>query len=83
MKLRFILAKRSLRLAPAVCLAVLGPALFAASLIPGSGPGGATALDHTARKGPHRLDGSVKGPQLAERVKADLLRIAALVEGNL
>ena len=83
MKLRFILAKRSMRLAPAVCLAVLGPALFAASLIHVSRPDAAPTLDHTARKGPHRLDGGVKGPQLAETVKADLLRIAALVEGNL
>ena len=83
MKLRFSYSGGFMRFAPAACLAVLGPALFAAALIPGSRPTPEPAFNHAGMKGQHRQDGKAKTAPLAVTVKTDLLRVAALVENSL
>ncbi len=81
MKLKSVLQKRFVRYAPAVLLAVLGPLLFAAALVPASNRAAGPAPGSAGMQGQHRPLGSAKQEsRISQTVKANFLRVAALLE---
>ena len=81
MKMRFLLQKRFVRYAPAVLLAVLGPLLFAAALVPASNRAAGPAPSRAGMDGQHRSGSNLKQEvRITQTVKANFLRIASLLE---
>ena len=81
MKLKRIFQKRFVRYAPAVLLAVLGPLLFAAALVPTSNRAAGPAPSRASMDGQHRSNPGMKQElRLSQTVKTNFFRIASLLE---